>query len=139
MQAQFIRDDALVRIEVDPGSEMITTTWKGYVPSPEYRTILLEVLDLVNSGGLRLWLSDSSCMGVILRSDEKWSIETFTPMLMQAGLRRVAVVRSMDFFSQTASERMVEATLGRVPYKVEFFNAMDKADQWLVAELQALA
>ena len=106
---QICRDDDLVRVDVDIQRSLITTTWKGYVPSPDYRAILLQVLDLIKEHQLRLWMSDSTRMGVILRSDEKWSIEVFTPMLIHAGLRRVAVVRSADFFSQTASERMVGA------------------------------
>jgi len=136
---EIIRNDDLVRIEVDTALSMVTTEWKGYVPSPDYRAILMQLLDVVTSSDLRVWLSISTHMGIILRSDERWSVEIFTPMLMQAGLCRVAVVRSADFFSQTASERMVDATAAYVPYKVEFFNSIEKADGWLMQELRTLA
>jgi len=136
---EIIRNDDLVSIEVDTALSMVTTEWKGYVPSPDYRAILMQLLDVVTSSDLRVWLSISTHMGIILRSDERWSVEIFTPMLMQAGLCRVAVVRSADFFSQTASERMVDATAAYVPYKVEFFNSIEKADGWLMQELRTLA
>lgn len=136
---EILRNDDLVRIEVDPARSMVITEWKGYVPSPDYRAILMQLLGAVTKDEVRLWLSISTHMGIILRSDERWSVEVFTPMLMQAGLRRVAVVRSADFFSQTASERMVDATAGYVPYKVEFFNTVEKADGWLIQELKTLA
>lgn len=134
----ILRNDDLVRIEVDVARSMVTTEWKGYVPSPDYRAILMQVVDAVTQNKLRLWLSISTHMGIILRSDEKWSVEVFTPMLMQAGLCRVAVVRSADFFGQTASERMVDATAGYVPYKVEFFSSIERADEWLMQELKTL-
>ena len=118
---------------------LVSTVWQGYVPSPDYRAILLQVLDLIIVHGLKSWVSDSTRMGVILRSDEKWTLDVCTPMLMKGGLRRVAIVRSMDFFSQTASERMVEATTGKVPYVVEFFNDKEAALAWLAKELKALA
>lgn len=135
----ILRNDELVRIELDAARSMVTTEWKGYVPGPDYRAILMELLDVVTRNDLRLWLSMSTHMGIILRSDERWSVEVFTPMLMKAGLRRVAVVRSADFFSQTASERMVDATADYVPYKVEFFSTGDMAEGWLMQELKTLA
>ena len=134
----ILRNDDLVRIEVDAARSLVITEWKGYVPSPDYRAILMQLLDAVNDNKVRLWLSISTHMGIILRSDERWSIEVFTPMLMEAGLCRVAVVRSADFFSQTASERMVDATADYVPYKVEFFNSVEKADGWLMQEMKTL-
>lgn len=135
---KIIRDDDKVRMEVDLRRSLIITVWQGYVPSPDYRAILLQVLDLIIVHGLKSWVSDSTRMGVILRSDEKWTLDVCTPMLVKGGLRRVAIVRSMDFFSQTASERMVEATTGKVPYVVEFFNDKEAALAWLAKELKAL-
>lgn len=135
---KIIRDDDKVRMEVDLRRSLIITVWQGYVPSPDYRAILLQVLDLIIVNGLKSWVSDSTRMGVILRSDEKWTLDVCTPMLVKGGLRRVAIVRSMDFFSQTASERMVEATTGKVPYVVEFFNDKEAALAWLAKELKAL-
>lgn len=135
---RIVRDDAFVHIAVDESCSLVTTEWKGYVPSPDYRAILLQVLDVITARAIRSWLSESSRMGVILRSDERWSVETVTPLLISAGLQRVAVVRSMDYFSQTASERMVDATRGKVPYRVEFFNSVAHAEDWLKVELEAL-
>lgn len=135
---KIIRDDDKVRMEVDLRRSLIITVWQGYVPSPDYRAILLQALDLIIVHGLKSWVSDSTRMGVILRSDEKWTLDVCTPMLVKGGLRRVAIVRSMDFFSQTASERMVEATTGKVPYVVEFFNDKEAALAWLAKELKAL-
>ena len=135
---KIIRDDDKVRMEVDFRRSLVSTVWQGYVPSPDYRAILLQVLDLIIVHGLKSWVSDSTRMGVILRSDEKWTLDVCTPMLVKGGLRRVAIVRSMDFFSQTASERMVEATTGKVPYVVEFFNDKEAALAWLAKELKAL-
>lgn len=137
-RVEIIRDDDKVRMEMDRHRSLISTKWQGYVPSPDYRAILLQLLDLIIKHGLKSWVSDSTRMGVILRSDEKWTTEVFTPMLVKGGLRRVAIVRSMDFFSQTASERMVEATSGKVPYVVEFFNDEEAALAWLAKELKAL-
>lgn len=133
-----IRDDALVRIEVDIEHSLVISTWKDYIPSPEYRLALWQVLDQVRAYGLRLWLSDTRDMGIILHSDERWSMATFVPELMKFGLRRVGVVRGEDYFNRTTTERLVGATAAIAPFQVELFRNPEDAQVWLKKELEAL-
>ena len=126
-------------MEVDEEMSIIVTEWKNYLPSAEYRASLLQVHELVKRYGLRFWLSDSRKMGAILRDDEQWSVAEFTPLLMQAGLRRIAVISSADYFNRTSTERMVEATAAIVPFKVEFFDDPLMGREWLAVELKVLA
>ncbi len=133
----IIRDDGLVRIEVDPEHSLITSTWNGFVPSENYREALWQILTLVRVRHLNLWLSDTRSMGAILHGDEKWSIEVFMPQIIQFGLRRVAVVRGEDYFTHRATERMVDATAEVAPFKVELFADPDEAERWLLKEQEA--
>ena len=137
--ARTIRDDANVVIQLDHENERIVSRWKGYVPSGAYREILLQVLALVEEHRLRFWLSDTQQMGPILHDDEMWTVNEYVPLLMKAGLRRIAVIASADFFNLTAVERMVDATAPIVPYKVEFFNDAMAANEWLAVEQKVLA
>lgn len=133
-----IRNDGLVRIDVDVEQSLITSQWKGYVPSDEYRAALWQILEQVREHKLSLWLSDTREMGIILRADEKWSMEVFVPELMKHGLRRVALVQSQDYFTQTVTERLAEATVAVAPFKVEMFSSAAPALGWLAKELEAL-
>ena len=136
---KVIRNDELVRIEVDPEHGMITSTWNGFVPGEAYREALWQILAEVRDGHLTLWLSDTRAMGAILHGDEKWSIEVFMPQIIQFGLRRVAVVRGEDYFTHRATERMVEATAEVAPFKVELFADPAEAERWLMKEQEAFA
>jgi len=133
-----ICNDALVRIEVDVEQSLLISQWNGYVPSEEYRTALWQILDEVRVHKLCLWLSDTREMGIILRADEKWSMEVFVPELMKHGLRRVGLVQSQDYFTQTVTERLAEATVAVAPFKVGMFSSPETALVWLVKELEAL-
>ena len=134
---EVIRNDELVRIEVDHAQNTVISTWTGYVPSDDYREALWQVLDQIKLNHLGLWLCDTRAMGAILRSDEKWSVETFVPELMKYGLRRVAVVQSLDYFNRTTTERMASATREVAPFKVEFFPSPEEARHWLLKEQEA--
>lgn len=131
-------DDALVRIEVDADQSLVISTWKTTPSSDDYRAALWRILDQVKADELALWLSDTRGLGVILRADEKWSMETFVPELMKHGLRRVAVVQGADYFNRTVTERLADATSAIAPFKVELFSAADEAEEWLAKELEAL-
>ncbi len=134
-----IRNDAMVRIELDLEHGEVTSTWGGFVPGDDYRATLWQILALVRDHKLTLWLSDTRSMGAILHNDEKWSIEVFMPEIIKFGLRRVAVVRGQDYFTHTATERMVDATAEVAPFKVELFADPDEAERWLLKEQKAFA
>ncbi|HMZ50013.1 MAG TPA: hypothetical protein PLP28_13610, partial [Flavobacteriales bacterium] len=129
-----IRNDGTVRIELDLEHGKVTSTWSHSIRSEEYRLALWHIHDLVRDHHLVLWLSDTRAMGAILHADEKWSIEVFMPEVIKLGLRRVAVVRSEDYFAHTATARMVDATAVVAPFKVELFADAGDAEDWLLKE-----
>lgn len=133
-----VRNDELLRIDVDAGQSLVISTWKATPSSEDYRSGLWQVLEAVKGGNLALWLSDTRGVGVILRTDEKWSMETFVPELMKEGLRRVAVVQGAEYFNRTVTERLVDATSAVAPFKVELFADAEEAEEWLAKELEAL-
>jgi len=132
-----IRNDATVHIELDPEHSQVISTWGRSVRSEEYRLALWHIHDLIRDHHLVLWLSDTRAMGAILHGDEKWSIDVFMPEIIKLGLRRVAVVRGEDYFTHTATERMVDATAEVAPFKVELFADADAAERWLLKEQEA--
>ncbi len=134
-----LQNDGLVRLVVDPQHSLIISTWNGFVPSDVYRTALWRIHDQVRDHHLTLWLSDTRAMGAILHDDEKWSIDVFMPEIIKLGLRRVAVVRGDDYFTHTATERMVDATAEVAPFKVELFADPAEAERWLLKEQEAFA
>lgn len=131
-------NDGLVRSDVDVEHSIITSQWKGYVPSEEYRAALWQILEQVQEHKLSLWLSDTREMGIILRADQKWSLEVFVPERMKHGLRRVGLVPSQDYFTQTITERFAEATVAVAPFKVGMLSCAENALGWLAKELEAL-
>ena len=134
-----LRDDGLVRTVLVPEHGLIISTWNGFVPSEDYRAALWQIRDEVRDHHLNLWLSDTRAMGAILHGDEKWSIDVFMPEIIKLGLRRVAVVRGQDYFTHTATERMVDATAEVAPFKVELFVDPAEAERWLLKEQEAFA
>ncbi len=125
-------EDALATLEVQPYQKLLRLTWKGNASGEHYRKVLHTVLDLVEREGLKLWLSDGRHLGPIVAEDEAWTNREFTPKVMAAGLRRIAIVNGAQDPSIDAVERMVSATPPEAPYQVAFFQDPAIAQLWLM-------
>jgi hypothetical protein len=133
------RDDEHARIEFDPSKSKLTLTWKGYVPSADFRAALMQGVGLVEQHGLHYWLSDSRTMGPILREDELWVKEQLLPRMFKAGLVRLAIIAGKDYFYSTTANRIVGGAQPASPYPMNFFEDQEKADAWLFQSTTAVA
>lgn len=119
-------------LEVHPEQHLIRSTWRGNISGAEYRTNLLNLLRIVERDKLLYWLSDGRKMGPILYDDQVWSMKVYTPMVMQAGIERIAIVSSKDVLNVMAVDKMVSATPVEAPYTIAFFEDPSIAMLWLL-------
>jgi hypothetical protein len=132
MTIDITHDDHDAIIEVHPAQRLVRLTWKRPVPGPEYRTLLVRLLDVVKDQQLELWLSDGRKAGPILQEDQVWTMNEFTPLVLAAGLKRIAIVNSKDGLNLLAVDRMVNATPPNAPYDIAFFEDPAIAQLWLM-------
>lgn len=128
-----LRDDLHVKIELDLEHRMLISRWKGYVPSEEYRAILLQIQGSIAEHQLHFWLSDSRKMGAILHEDTVWSREDLGPLLASTELKALAILNSSDIIHQMAAGRMVKESGPSAPYRMAFFDDQESAMNWLLA------
>lgn len=125
-------DDMDATIEVHPAQKLVRLIWKGPVEGAAYRAILAKLMEAVKEYGLVLWLSDGRRSGAILPEDQQWTMQEFTPQVMAAGLRRIAIVNSEDRLNHSAVDRMVNDTPAEATYAVAFFEDPAIAQLWLM-------
>ena len=125
-------DDLDATIEVHPSQELVRLIWKGPVEGERYRAILLKLMDAVKEYRLALWLSDGRRSGAMLPEDQLWTMQEFTPQVMAAGLRRIAIVNSEDRLNHSAVDQMVNDTPAEAAYDVAFFEDPAIAQLWLM-------
>jgi len=132
MTINIIHDDHDATIDVHPVQRLVRLTWKHPVAGPAYRALLMRLLDVVKDQGINLWLSDGRKAGPILYDDQVWTMQEYTPMVLAAGLRRIAIVNSKDGLNLLAVDRMVNATPADAPYDIAFFEDPAIAQLWLM-------
>jgi hypothetical protein len=132
MTIDTLHDDPDATIDVHPVQRLVRLTWKRPISGPGYRALLMRVLEVVKDQQLKLWLSDGRKAGPILYEDQVWTMKEFTPMVLAAGLERIAIVNSKDGLNLLAVDRMVNATPPDAPYDIGFFEDPSIAQLWLM-------
>jgi hypothetical protein len=132
MTVERTHDDEHAVIEVHPGQRLVRLIWKRPVSGEVYRALLMRLLEEVRAHGLKLWLSDGRKAGPILYTDQVWTMNEFTPLVMAAGLERIAIVNSEDGLNLLAVDRMVNATPEGASYDIGFFEDPAIAQLWLM-------
>lgn len=139
MRTILIRDDKHARVEVDLRRSLFKLTWKGSVPGPVLRRVLIQAHMQVVQHRTRYWLSDSRALTAILRQDDEWIRKMWVPRIFQAGLERLAIVQSPDYFYQTTANKIVDDSRPASPFPVQLFHAPEEAEHWLMEQDSAVA
>ncbi len=119
------------QVEVHPQQHLVRLTWKGNAAGKDYREPSLAVLNAVSEFRLTYFLSDSRNMGPILFADRSWSEREVIPKLIEAGLKRIAIVSSTDGLNVIAVDNMVN-TIPMGSAVVAFFEDCSMAQLWLL-------
>lgn len=118
-------------VDVYPEQKLLYLTWKGNAVGDSFRTPVLKLIEATREHGLVYFLSDTRNMGPILYHDTEWVEREVLPQLIQAGLRRSAVLSSHDVLNNIAVDNMVASIPREAPYTVAFFGEPEPALQWL--------
>jgi SpoIIAA-like len=132
------RHDQYVLVKVNVDQRSISLKWKGYAPSEQFRAILEDALSNVRLHRVVNWLADLRDMNAILRQDEQWTVNDWFPRLAKAGLERMAILMSSDYFNQMSVDRILDAAIPDMPFAISNFDDPDAAQSWLMADREAL-
>ncbi len=133
-----ILDRPYVNIVADDATRTITLRWTDYSPSKEYREALDLACTAVKERGVRLWLADLRRMGAILQDDEKWTVSDWFPRMAKAGLKRMAILTSTDYFNQMSVDRIMEDSAPVIGFDVAYFDDEHQARKWLLDKAEVL-
>jgi hypothetical protein len=124
-------DTPYVHLSADPQEGMLLVRWKNYAPSGTYRATLDLAVEWMQRFNLRSFLTDQRRRGVILREDQLWLAEDWTPRMLATGMRRAAIVQSKDFFNRQALDHLVDRMQPGLLVPVRFFRTVEEAMAWL--------
>lgn len=107
-------------------------TWKGFIPSTEFRLLACEIIKAVENTRVDKILSDNTEWKIISPNDYSWAASHWFPKAEESGIKQMATVLSKDTFNRLA-ERTVQNMADISGMKIRNFEHLVEAFHWLTA------
>lgn len=76
---------------------------------------------------------DIQKLEVVIHTDQLWIRDTWVPLALASGLKRIAVVVALQGLAKFAADAMIRL-VGRTGIETRLFNSLDDAMKWVDAE-----
>ena len=123
-------DEPYLSIRWDSVHEHVLSEWKAFANSIELRTSLLKGIRAIREHKAIAYVSDARRIRLIVHEDQRWIRETWLPLAIAAGLKRIAFV--------TAPSGLGKLTIGDVALLIDgetvqsrTFDSMTAARHWI--------
>jgi hypothetical protein len=114
----------------DAVHKVVHSEWRAFANSAELRAGLQRGLDAISDHQAIGYLTDTRKVKVIVRDDQVWIKETWLPLAIAAGLKRIAVVTATHGLGKLTVDEVVGLTddQGLVS---RTFESADAAWEWV--------
>jgi predicted CoA-binding protein len=110
--------------------------WKGYATSAQFRDANERVLLEIQQRRSSKLLGDAKEFVLIGATDQSWLSSNWIPRVLQAGVRKIALVMPRFYFNRVAVDAVTQRLAQNVAndlVSIEYFESRDAARAWLSA------
>jgi hypothetical protein len=125
-------DEPWLSIRWDEDHRCIHAAWTGRPDSVQLRSGTLEILRAIRDRHAASLLSDNRHLEMIVNQDQVWINESWTPMAVASGLKRIAVVLAPEGLVTTASEGIIRRFKDET-FETHTFDSVEAALTWVAS------
>ena len=129
-QGRLSGDDPWLSIQWDPGHQCVYAEWRGFANSREFRASLMRIVDTIRAHNSGLLVSDNRRLEGVADQDQLWIRDTWTPLAVAAGLKRIAVVVAHHGLGKIATEEIL-SQVGMKAFATRTFTTVSEATEWV--------
>ncbi|MFI5218968.1 MAG: STAS/SEC14 domain-containing protein [Bacteroidia bacterium] len=130
---KLIFDKSYLSIFYDDDEKLIHLRWKKLATPEEFREGLNFALSKVVENKIERWLANLRDMSVIREAERKWTNEEWFPRLVKTGLRKMAIVNSLDYLNQSSVTKIMTHAGNIINFETHYFTDAENARAWLVS------
>ncbi len=126
-------DNEWITVELVVEQKTLKGTWKDtgkqMITLDAFQDIFNTVLQTISAENIENWADDTTDMGIVPVSCQKWMVTNFFPKAITRGLKKVSIINSKDIFASSA----VKNVLNKVSkdLQVETFESGSTAMKWM--------
>ncbi len=122
-------DEPWLTIWWDRAHNCVHGEWKAFATSAEFRAGLMKGLGAIKEKRATAYVSDTRKVKVIVQKDQEWVKETWIPLAVAEGLKRVALVTGAAGLGKTTVLEIVKQVDDEA--FLRSFDSLAEAFDWL--------
>ena len=126
---EVFSDERWLRIDWDPDHRCIYAEWKAFANSSEFRASTTKILDAIKARSADSLVSDNRRLEGVADQDQLWLRDTWVPMAIAAGLKRIAVVVPHHGLGKIATAEILGQSEMAV-FATRTFTTVSEATEW---------
>ena len=123
-------DEPWLLMRWDDVHQVVHSEWRAFANSAELRAALLRGIEAIKDHQARGYLTDTRKVKVVVRADQIWIKQTWLPLAIAAGLKRIAVVTATHGLGKITVEEVVGLTDGQGLLS-RTFATVEAGRQWI--------
>lgn len=128
-KGEVLRDEPWLAIQWDGLHRCVYAEWKGFANSVEFRASTMAILAGIRKKSAGALVSDNRRLEGVGDQDQLWLRDTWMPLAVAAGVRRIAVVLPHHGLGKLASEEII-GRFGKTAFVTRTFSKPSEATEW---------
>jgi hypothetical protein len=100
-------DEPWLLMRWDSARRLVHSEWRAFANSAELRAGLLRGIQAIKDQRAVAYVTDTRKVKVVVHDDQKWIEDTWLPLALEAGLKRIAVVTAASGLGKLTVEDVV--------------------------------
>ena len=126
----MLADEPWLSVQGYRNSRCVYAEWRGFANSAEFRASTMRILEAIRSIGASALVSDNRRLEGVTDQDQLWIRDTWTPLAVDSGLTRIAVVVPHSGLGKIASEQIL-TQVGMKAFSTRTFTTVSEAMEWV--------
>jgi hypothetical protein len=123
-------DEPWLLMRWDAVHRLVHSEWRAFANSAELRASLLRGIDAIKDHNATGYLTDTRKVRVVVHADQDWIKETWLPLAIDAGLKRIAVVTAPNGLGKLTVEDVVGLTEDE-GLQSRIFDSVEAGAEWV--------
>ncbi|MGI4834448.1 MAG: hypothetical protein ACRYFK_13410 [Janthinobacterium lividum] len=113
----------------------IEIQWLDFVPSTDFRASMRQMLHLAQLHRVSAWTADNRLIRALRTADLAWTGEEVLKPMAALGVRRLAVVESLDAMNRMGVTALFTDVIPGTQMSHRYFSTMEEARVWAMEPL----
>jgi hypothetical protein len=127
---EVFSDEPWLSIRWDDEHKCVYAEFKGFANSSEIRASAMKILEAARSKHCTLLVSDNRGLEGVANADQLWLRDTWMPLAVAAGIKRIGVVVAPRGLGKLASEEII-GKFGKTAFVTRTFGSAAEAIKWV--------